>query len=168
MRLETELLTSGSDCTWIDNNLKYNDDRHPWKRNDSAKTNKKMCFFQALPVQTRWNITNVLHDVTRIPFDLQHGVLSSPAPSASKHVLPTCLQPEETIQALQLEMCCSQCHPHLSNAPLSVGLLHWWVTSHASTHQVGCLYLSAPSSTPHLTADTGWIHSLVCSLCHPF
>lgn len=69
----------------------------PEKIIDSAKTNRKICFFQALPVQTRWNITNVLHDITRIPFDLQHSVLPSSTPSASKHVLSTCLQPEETI-----------------------------------------------------------------------
>lgn len=56
-----------------------------------------MCFFQALPVQTRWNVTNVLHNITRISFDLQHGVLASPTPSASKHLLSTCLQPEETL-----------------------------------------------------------------------
>lgn len=140
----------------------------PEKEMILLRPTRQCVFLQALPVQTRWNITNVLHDITRIPFDFQHGVLPSPTPSASQHFLPTCLQPEETIQALQLEMCCSQCHPHLSNTPLPVGLLHWWVTSHASIHQVGCIYLSAPSSTPHLTADTGWIRALLCSLHHPF
>ncbi len=65
-------------------------------------------------------------------------------------------------------MCCSQCHPHLSNTTVPVGLLHWWVTSDASTHQGGRLYLSAPSPTPHLTGNTGWIHALLCSLYHLF
>lgn len=81
-------------------------------------------FSQALPVQTRWNITNVLHNVTGVPVDLQHGVLASPAPFTSEHLLSTCLQPEETLQALQLEMCCPQCHPHLCDAAAPVSLLH--------------------------------------------
>lgn len=124
MCLETELLTGGRSCTQIDSNLQNYDDRHPGGISVSVKANEKMCFFQALPVQARWNITNVLHNITRIPPDLEHGVLASPAPSASKHLLPARLQPEETLQALQLEMCCAQCHPHLSNAAVPVGLLH--------------------------------------------
>lgn len=39
-------------------------------------------------------------------------------------------------------MCCSQCHPHLSNSPVSVGLLHWWVTSGTS------MYIYPSTSTP--------------------
>lgn len=57
-------------------------------------------------------------------------------------------------------MCCSQCHPHLSNTAVPVGLLYRWVTSDAPTHQDGHLYLSASSLTPHLTADTGWVRPL--------
>lgn len=43
--LSTELLTSGRDCTCIDNNLQYYDDRHPWDMRVSVESNKKICFF---------------------------------------------------------------------------------------------------------------------------
>ena len=56
-------------------------------------------------------------------------------------------------------MCCSQCHPHLSNTALPVGLLHWWVTSDAPTHGGERLHLYTPGPTPYLTADTGWVHA---------
>lgn len=90
---------------------------------------------QALLVQARRNITNVLHNVARIPSDLQHGVLASPAAPPPEHLLPTRLQPEEALQALQLEVRRAQCHPHLCDLALSLGLLHWWVTSGAAASE---------------------------------
>lgn len=80
---------------------------------------------QALPVQARWNIANVLHHVAGVPSDLQHGVLAAPAAPPPQHFLPTRLQPEEALQALQLEVRRSQRHPHLRDLALSLGLLHW-------------------------------------------
>lgn len=91
---------------------------------------------QALLVQARWNIANVLHDVARIPSDLQHGVLASPAAPPPEHFLPPRLQPEEALQALQLEVRRAQCHPHLRDLALSLGLLHWWVTIGAASESL--------------------------------
>lgn len=167
MCLETELLFySGRDSTWIDSNLQFYHDRHPWEI-VSVTTNKKMSFFPR-HFLFKPGGTSPMYCTTSPGYPLTSSTVYSPPPRP----LPrnTFSRPAFSLKK-PYKHCNWKCAA-LSAILISVTLLfllaYFIGESPLMLLRTRVGYLSAPNPTPHLTADTEWVHALLCSLYHPF